>query len=121
VDVVAIDRVTRLLGEHETAATSLFTARELSYCRGRRRSGEHFAARFAAKEAVLKAFGTGISGGLRWTDIEVVNEPSGRPAVELHGEARALARRHRLLQLDVSLTHTDGLAVAHALAVLERG
>jgi holo-[acyl-carrier protein] synthase len=121
VDVVAVERIARLLDDNECAADALFTTRERRYCRGRRRSGEHFAARFAAKEAVLKAFGTGMSAGMRWTDIEIVHEPSGRPAIELHGAAGALARRQGLLQLDISLSHSGGLALAHVLAVLDRG
>jgi holo-[acyl-carrier protein] synthase len=120
VDVVAVERLAGLLAQHAQAAGSLFTAREQRYCRGRRRSGEHFAARFAAKEAVLKAFGTGLSNGLRWTDIEVVKEPGGRPVIELHGAARALALRSGLRQLEVSLSHSGGFALAHALVVMDR-
>jgi holo-[acyl-carrier protein] synthase len=117
IDVVAVERMERLLGEHEGAAATLFTARELDYCRARRRGTEHLAARFAAKEAVLKAFGTGMARGMRWTDVEVVHEPGGRPSVELHGAAGELARRRGLGQLEVSLTHSAGLAAAHALLV----
>jgi len=118
VDVVAVERIARLLGENEQAAASLFTTRELRYCHGRRRREEHLAARFAAKEAVLKALGTGMTTGMRWTDVEVVHEASGRPAVELHGAARSLGLRRGLTQLDISLTHSGGLALAHAVAVL---
>jgi holo-[acyl-carrier protein] synthase len=114
VDVVPVDRVARLLSEHEGAAAALFTEREQAYCRDR---AERLAARFAAKEAVLKAFGTGVAHGIRWTDVEVVNEPGGRPAIELHGAAGELARRRGLDQIDVSLTHSGGLAAAHALLV----
>jgi holo-[acyl-carrier protein] synthase len=117
IDVVAVERMERLLGEHEDAAVTLFTERELAYCRARRRGTEHLAARFAAKEAVLKAFGTGMARGMRWTDVEVVHHPGGRPAVELHGVAGELARRRGVDQLEVSLTHSAGLAAAHALLV----
>jgi holo-[acyl-carrier protein] synthase len=79
------------------------------------------AARFAAKEAVLKAFGTGLGQRMRWTDVEIVNELTGRPRVHLHGEVAAWARRRGMTDpdtfLDVSLSHTDGLAVAQAVAV----
>jgi holo-[acyl-carrier protein] synthase len=117
IDVVAVERMQRLLGEHEDAASTLFTDRELAYCRTRRRGMEHLAARFAAKEAVLKAFGTGMDRGMRWTDVEVVHAPGGRPAVELHGAVGELAHRRGLGQLEVSLTHSGGLAAAHALLV----
>jgi len=120
IDVVAVERMSRLLGEHEDAATTLFTERELAYCGARRRPTEHLAARFAAKEAVLKAFGTGMDRGMRWTDVEVVHDPGGRPSVELHGAVGDLARRRGLGQLDVSLTHSAGIAAAHALLVWQR-
>src|SRR5262249_32153888 len=89
-------------------------------CRGRRRPFEHLAARFAAKEAVLKAFGTGLTRRLRWTEIEILNERSGRPRVVLDGSVAEFARRHGLLDLDVSLTHSEGLAVAQGVTVWAR-
>ena len=98
----------------------MFTQHELAYCRGKRRCYEHMAARFAAKEAVLKAFGTGISQRMRWTDVEVVNEASGRPRVRLDGAVAAFAKRHGLQDLDVSLSHTEDLAFAHAVSVWEQ-
>jgi holo-[acyl-carrier protein] synthase len=114
VDAVGVDRLERLMAEHPSSAEEIFTARELEYCRSKRRAGEHMAARFAAKEAVLKAFGTGISRRMRWTEVEVVNDRFGRPEVHLDGAVAAFARRHHLADLDVSLTHTNGLAIAHA-------
>ena len=115
VDVVGVARLERLVREDARRQETLFTPRELEYCRGKRRCYEHMAARFAAKEAILKAFGTGISQRMRWTDVEVVNERSGRPRVELAGAVASFAERHGLAGLDVSLSHTEGLAVAHAI------
>ena len=120
VDIVRVDRLERLLSEHDDAPQRLFTAGELEYCRGKRRATEHLAARFAAKEAVLKALGTAMAQGVRWTDVEVVNERTGRPRVVLHGEAAARAGRRGLRELDVSLSHTDGLAVANVVSVWQR-
>jgi holo-[acyl-carrier protein] synthase len=117
VDLVGVERLERLLAEHTDLHEELFTASELEYCRGKRRCSEHLAARFAAKEAVLKAFGTGMSQRMRWTEIEVLNERSGRPRVHLRGSVASFAERHRLSQLDVSLTHTEGMALAHAVSV----
>jgi len=119
VDVVGVDRLRRLVEGDEERQRSLFTARELDYCRGKRRKYEHMAARFAAKEAVLKAFGTGISQRMRWTDVEVVNDQMGRPTVRLDGAVASFAERHGLRDLDVSLSHVEDLAVAHAIAVWE--
>ncbi len=120
VDAVAVARLERLIHDHPQSSASIFTTRELAYSQGKRRSAEHLAGRFAAKEAVLKAFGTGISRKMRWTEVEVLNEASGRPRVCLAGSAAAFADRHGLTQLDISLTHTEGLALAYAIALWRR-
>lgn len=117
VDIVGVARITRLLAEQPEIAATLFTPRELAYCAGKRRRDEHLAARFAAKEAVLKAFGTGLGQRMRWTDVEIINEALGRPRVCLHGEVAAWAQRRGLTDLDVSLSHTAELAIAQAVAV----
>lgn len=117
VDLVPVERLARLLDEHPAAAGELFTERELTYCRRKRRSEEHLAARFAAKEAVLKAFGSGLARRMSWTEVEIVNDRLGRPLVELHGEVAEWARARRLSGVDVSLAHAGGLAIAHAIAV----
>jgi holo-[acyl-carrier protein] synthase len=119
VDIVDVARMDRLL-QREHAAERLFTGVELAYCRARPAVAEHAAARFAAKEAVLKAFGTGLSDGLRWTDVEVINDPAGRPHVRLHGEAAELASRRGLESIEVSLSHTADLAIAQAMALWSR-
>lgn len=113
--MVGVSRLERLVRNHERSQESLFTQRELDYCRGKRRCYEHMAVRFAAKEAVLKAFGTGISQRMRWTDVEVVNEPGGRPIVNLAGAVASFAERHGLADLDVSLSHAEGVAIAQAI------
>jgi holo-[acyl-carrier protein] synthase len=113
VDVARMDRVLR----YAAAPERIFTAAEMAYCAAKPAVAEHAAARFAAKEAVLKAFGTGFGAGLRWTDVEVINDPAGRPVVRLHGAARTLAARRRLAALEISLSHTTALAIAHAVAL----
>jgi holo-[acyl-carrier protein] synthase len=119
VDAVPVDRLRRLVEDHAGRETTLFTRRELAYCRGKRRCYEHMAARFAAKEAVLKAFGTGISQRMRWTDVEVLNERSGRPRILLEGAVASFAESHGLRDLDVSLSHTRDFALAQAVTVWE--
>jgi holo-[acyl-carrier protein] synthase len=121
IDVVGVERLRRLVEDHAEREREVFTAGELEYCSGKRRRYEHMAARFAAKEAVLKAFGTGISQRMRWTDVEVVSEANGRPRIVLDGAVAAYAERHGLRDLDVSLAHTEGLAVAQAITLWERG
>jgi holo-[acyl-carrier protein] synthase len=120
VDIIGVERLERVVGQDDSRQKALFTERELDYCRGRRRPYEHLAARFAAKEAVLKAFGTGMSRRMRWTEIEVVNERNGRPRIVLEGSVADFARKHGLRDLDVSLTHAEGLAMAQAVTVWDR-
>jgi holo-[acyl-carrier protein] synthase len=117
VDAVKVQRLARLVEDHPSSYGEIFTAGELDYCRTKRRCHEHLAARFAAKEAVLKAFGTGISQRMRWTDVEVIRDSSGRPHVKLGGAVESFAQRHGLADLDVSLTHTEDLAIAHAVSM----
>jgi holo-[acyl-carrier protein] synthase len=121
IDIVEVSRVERLMSEHAGIETELFTDGELEYCRGKRRRYEHMAVRFAAKEAVLKAFGTGLVRRMRWTEVEVRRKPRGRPEVALTGEVAAWAKRRGVSELEISLSHTSQIAVAQALAVLEAG
>ncbi|HUG82915.1 MAG TPA: holo-ACP synthase [Euzebya sp.] len=116
VDLVPVERMERLLREQPAIRDRVFTGAEQRYCEGRRRASQHYAARFAAKEAVLKAFGTGLASGMEWTDIEIVHARSGRPTVQLAGVLADHARARGLVDLDLSLSHTTGLAMAHAVA-----
>ena len=120
VDLVGIDRIARLVEDHPDSEETLFTDGERAYCRARRRCYDHMAARFAAKEAVLKSFGTGIGARMRWTDVEIVNARTGRPQVKLSGEVADWARRMGIEDMDVSLSHTEGFAIAQAVAVWNR-
>jgi len=117
VDIVQVERLIRLLDDHADAAETLFTERELAYCSGKRHRDDHLAARFAAKEAVFKACGTGQAPRMRWTDVEVVNEAGERPRLVLHGEVAAVVNRQGLDQWDVSLSHAGGIAIAQVIAV----
>lgn len=117
VDAIEISRVRTALTRTPTLLGRLFTERERATCITRcgdlRYGG--LAARFAAKEAVAKALGTGIKGfGFR--DIEVLNDPSGRPVVELRGGAAEVAARANVTSVHVSLSHSTDLAVANAVA-----
>ena len=120
VDIQHVERMQRLLTEDPAVVMTLFTPREQAYCEGKRRRFDHLTARFCAKEAVLKSFGTGLGQRMRWTDVEIVNERSGRPDVRLQGEVAAFAARKGLVGLDVSMSHSGGVAVAHALATWRR-
>lgn len=121
VDLVPVARMARLLASQPRIVTRLFTAEEQRYCGSRRHAEVHYAARFAAKEAVLKALGTGLATGMRWTDVEVRRDRNGRPRVHLHGAVAAHAGEIGVTDLDVSLSHTGEHAVAHAIVVLAEG
>ena len=94
----------------------LFTSDERSGGRSRKDRLQYFAARFAAKEAVLKALGTGWSGGIAWTDVEIVGKSNGAPSVKLSGIARTTARKRHMERIHLSLTHTESSAAAVAIA-----
>lgn len=94
----------------------LFTPSEARYCVAQRSPPLHFAARFAAKEAVLKALGTGWSGGIAWTDVEILRERHGGAEVKLSGKAAKRARKLGIRRWTLSMTHTTGYAAAVAVA-----
>lgn len=111
IDLLEIERLERALDRHPRLAERVFSEREIAYARARARPGRHLAARFAAKEAVLKALGMG--GPLNLHEVEV--RPGEPPTVELRGSAARAAER-RALDVRVSLTHSRDLAAAVALA-----
>ncbi len=119
-DIVECLRIGRMIEQHgELFLTRVFTEREIRYCQGRRHSTEHFAGRWAAKEAVLKCLGTGWRRGIAWTDIEVRNELSGQPRVHVCGAAKDQAEQLRIADILLSISHCRAYATAYALAVRE--
>ena len=122
IDVIEVKRVqaslARFAGRFEKR---VFTEAERAYCRARKgKAAESYALRFAAKEAVAKAMGTGIRGGVDFADIEVSTDKLGRPSVMLHGGAAKEARARGIAQFHLSLTHEGDLAVAFAVAEGEK-
>jgi holo-[acyl-carrier protein] synthase len=114
VDIIEVSRIRQIAGRHgERFFERIYTADERKYCRNRYTS---LAARFAAKEAVAKALGTGI-GYVAFREIEIVNDPQGRPEVLLHGSAAELARSLGLTTWAVSLSHTQDYAIASVVAM----
>ncbi len=93
----------------------IFTDGEIRYCEKRASRFESYAARFAAKEAGMKALGTGWSHGIRWRDIEVVRQQGQRPTLQFHGEAAAIAAKLGTKNIALSITHTSELALAHVI------
>jgi holo-[acyl-carrier protein] synthase len=117
-DAIEVERVQRAVDHPrwgERFRQRVFTAGEIAYCTKRRRNVESFAARFAAKEAVMKALGTGYAKGVWWRDIEVVRT-SGPPRLALHGGAADRAAALGIGRWHLSLTHTAGQALAYVIA-----
>jgi len=113
VDLVEVDRIARIVEKDGSAfLEKVFTAIEREYCDRMRRSAPYYAARWAAKEAVAKAFGTGFGAQIGWGDIEVRRKASGEPFIQLHGAGAELARRRGVREILISLSHTDHQAVA---------
>jgi len=120
IDLIECRRIEELAERHgERFLRRVFTEAELKYCLDRAHRWQHLAGRFAAKEAVLKALGTGWRGQIAWTDVEVTNDPLGRPTVRLDGHSRELAAQRGITEILVSITHTGRLAQASAIAVGE--
>jgi holo-[acyl-carrier protein] synthase len=117
-DITEIERVERMLERHgEFFRTRVYTDTELEYCQARKNEAQHFAGRWAAKEAILKAVGTGWITGISWRDVEVVNEPSGKPVVRLHRGALEEATKRGIREILITISHCDCHAVAFATAL----
>jgi holo-[acyl-carrier protein] synthase len=117
-DIIEVQRIEEKLLRTGGLKDRLFTGREIAYCDSKHRPALHFAARFAAKEAFLKAMGTGWTGGHRFDEIEIVNNELGKPEVFVHGKVEAFCRTNGITAMEVSLSHIKDLA--KAIVVLEK-
>lgn len=120
VDLVDIPRMRVVIERwQDKFLRRVFTDREIAYCRGRRDPVPHFAARFAAKEAGLKALGTGLRLGIRWTELEVRREPGQAPVLVLTGRSLAVGRQRGGGRMLLALTHDGDYAMAQAMLVAD--
>ncbi|MEX2147755.1 MAG: holo-ACP synthase [Candidatus Rokuibacteriota bacterium] len=117
VDLVDVAAFRARLEGREALLGEVFGAAELHYCRTQARPWTHLAARFAAKEAALKALGTGLAGAMRWQDVEVTRDEAGRPGLVFHGAAAEVLAQSGLRAASVSLSHTRDHAVGVVLLV----
>ncbi len=118
VDIVENARIEKSIARlGEPFLRRVFTEAEREYCVRMAVSAPSYAARFAAKEAVSKAFGTGIGGSVGWLDIEVQRKTSGEPFIVLHGGASELAQRLGIREILITLSHSEHYAVANAIAL----
>ena len=116
VDMAEISRVRAAIERHgERFLARVFTPAEIAYCRSHKDCSERFAARFAAKEAAMKALGTGWRRGVRWRDFEILNSPGGKPCLQLAGVARKIFHGLGGSRILVSLTHTGPYALAQVI------
>ena len=116
VDIAEVSRVRESLERFgDRFRRRIFTDDEVRYCEPKANRLESYAARFAAKEAAMKALGTGWSRGVRWRDIEVVRPKGQRPTIQFHGEAAAIAARLGVKNVALSVTHTSEQALAHVI------
>lgn len=111
-DIIEIDRVDRLLQKYPNFRTRIFTDREIAYCEHKKYPAQHYAARFAAKESILKALSGEEPEILPLRDLEIINHPSGKPEVCLHNQALAFSRKYGIKAINVSLSHCRTYAVA---------
>lgn len=115
-DIAEIDRIEAAIARHGAPFLErLFTPREVEYCERFKNRYERYAGRFAAKEAAMKALGTGWARGVRWRDIEVVRGDSGKPTLKLEGVAGEIARGMGVKNIVMTITHSGNLALAQVI------
>ena len=115
-DVAEVDRIEAAITRHgEPFIQRVYTPREVEYCERFKNKFERYAGRFAAKEAAMKALGTGWSRGVRWQDIEVVRAISGKPSLHLDGVARQIAGAMGVRNIALTITHSGNLALAQVI------
>jgi len=119
VDLCEVHRIKEAITRHgRRFVERIYTPREIAYAESKANLYERYAARFAAKEAGMKALGTGWHGGVRWRDFEVTNLPSGRPTLQFHGKAAEFAQKLGVENISLSMTHTSLQGMA--LVILEK-
>jgi len=117
-DIIECPRIGKMIENHgELFLRRVYTDREIRYCQAKKHAIEHFAGRWAAKEAILKAMGTGRSRGIAWTNVEVRNGHDGRPQVLVCGAARETARERGIGDILISISHCRTYATAYAIAL----
>lgn len=117
-DIVGVLRIAQMIERHgELFIARVYTPAEIEYCSSRKSATQHYAGRWAAKEAVLKALGTGWIRGITWKDVEIRNQPDGKPTIALGGGAREICEKLGIGEIMVSISHCRSHATAFALAV----
>ncbi|MBN02429.1 MAG: holo-[acyl-carrier-protein] synthase [Planctomycetaceae bacterium] len=119
-DITECLRIAQMIERHgEIFITRVYTPHEIEYCSSRKSSTQHYAGRWAAKEAVLKALGTGWIRGITWRDVEVRNRQGGKPTIALAGGAREICEKLGIGEMQISISHCRSHATAFAIALCD--
>jgi len=117
-DIIECVRIAQMIEKHgEVFLQRVFTQKEILYCSSRKAATQHYAGRWAAKEAVLKVLGTGWAKGIQWTDVEVVNEVSGAPVIKINGKAAEIAKERGIREVMITISHCRAYATAFATGI----
>lgn len=117
-DIIECSRIGEMIHKHgELFLNRVFTQQEIAYCSSRKTSNQHYAGRWAAKEAALKALGTGWAKGIQWTDIAVSHQLGGKPIITIDGVAAEIAKEQGIAEIMLSISHCRHYAVAYCIAV----
>lgn len=111
-DIIEVARIGEMAARGREYLEAIFTDKEIEYCESKARKAQHYAVRYAAKEAALKALNIGWSDGLGLCEIEVLDDPRGKPQIFVHGKAKALFEQLQIKHTSVSLSHSEDSAIA---------
>jgi len=117
IDMIEVMRIEKQVSAGPRFVERIFTPHEIDYCEKKKNKAQNFAARFASKEAFLKALGTGWRKGIAFKEIEVVNDELGKPEIVLYGKAKQMAEERKIIRIQLSLTHLKEMA--SAIVILE--
>ena len=117
-DIIEVNRIRKNIEKVSGLKTKLFTKKEIEYCESKRHSAEHFAARFASKEAFFKALGTGWRHGFAFTEIEISNNELGKPEITVSGKIKQFITENNITNIHISISHLKD--IANAVVILEK-
>jgi len=112
IDIIEVERIAKVMQRDLGFREKIYTEGEIAYCESKKNKYQHYAARFSAKEALMKAIGTGWRFGIRFADIDIYHDEMGQPHIRLSGKAKELAERERFSKIHVSLSHVKELTTA---------
>ncbi len=112
IDIIEVDKVEKQISNNNGFTEKIFTKREIEYCESKKNKAQHYAARFAAKEAFFKAIGTGWRNGMAFNEIEILNNELGKPEILLHGKTKEFSEKQLINNIHVSLSHLKKIVTA---------